>query len=74
MYKCGRYATYYNYTVNLLAAAISSCDYYQYKCHSGECVSQSSQCDGRYQCSDHSDEDDCGKYSIWWVYGTVVLD
>ena len=34
----------------------------EFQCESGQCVDQSRQCDGRADCDDGSDEQDCGQY------------
>lgn len=42
-----------------------SCASYEFACTSGDqCVSSSYQCDGVFDCRDHSDEQDCRKLTF----------
>lgn len=38
-----------------------ACAIHQYRCASGQCVSEGLRCDGYADCSDHSDEVDCAR-------------
>ena len=40
------------------------CDFFEFRCDSGQCVDDDYECDGTTDCIDGSDEDDCCKYSI----------
>lgn len=50
MYKCVKIC-------NIILPAVNC----ELRCHSGNCILQSSQCDGNYDCPDLSDENNCGK-------------
>lgn len=55
------------------AAPPSNCPYGQFTCYSsGQCVLQSAVCDGRPDCSDSSDEANCGKF-ISFIPGGIVF-
>ncbi|XP_017067472.1 basement membrane-specific heparan sulfate proteoglycan core protein isoform X12 [Drosophila eugracilis] len=48
-------------TTNLITTVgVASCAANQFRCNNGDCVSASAPCDGIPQCSDHSDELNCG--------------
>lgn len=42
-----------------LLPGLVACESHQYRCASGQCVSEALRCDGYRDCSDHSDEEDC---------------
>lgn len=42
-----------------LLTGLIACESHQYRCASGQCVSEGLRCDGYPDCSDHSDEEDC---------------
>lgn len=44
------------------------CSEGQFRCHSGECVSESARCNGVNECRDNSDEDECT--DIWDISRT----
>ena len=46
----------------------SGCSKEQATCTNGECISREYVCDGDFDCSDGSDEHDCGKYMVCnWI-------
>ena len=54
------------------------CADYQFKCGDGICLHQALKCDGTPQCTDHSDEKDCGGTGglivVCLCKGEVLLD
>ena len=47
----------YNFTVS-----VASCTSSQWRCSNGHCISSSWHCDGDRDCTDGSDELNCGEY------------
>ena len=43
---------------------ILGCASGEFTCNNGECIDVRRQCDRRSDCSDGSDEDRCGEYSV----------
>lgn len=48
----------------MFVAKASHCNLNQFMCKNGDCIRQTKLCDGRLDCSDNSDEIDCGKLVI----------
>ena len=54
--------TIYDYLLALPTApptTISTCADAQFRCNNGRCIQKDNQCNGRNDCSDNSDEDNC---------------
>ena len=45
--------------------ALPSCGAEQFQCNSGSCIRQHWQCDGEDDCSDNSDEEGCGEFTLY---------
>lgn len=41
-----------------------TCSPLEFQCRSGECIDNSRRCDGQRDCSDETDELDCGKLQV----------
>ena len=42
----------------------NTCNRWQFRCDSGQCISASGRCDRWYHCTDRSDERNCSKYFL----------
>lgn len=52
-----------NKVTNFFPFLVYNCSGTEFKCVSGDqCISSYYQCDGVFDCNDHSDETDCRKY------------
>jgi len=52
-----------NKVTNFFLFLVYNCSGTEFKCVSGDqCISSYYQCDGVFDCNDHSDETDCRKY------------
>ncbi|XP_006817386.1 uncharacterized protein LOC102802271 [Saccoglossus kowalevskii] len=60
----------------LLSKVYGSCQYYEYQCGDGSCISDYLRCNGSPQCSDNSDETDCGQicYDCNYMYDVDYPD
>ncbi|CAB4041171.1 deleted in malignant brain tumors 1 -like [Paramuricea clavata] len=47
-----------------------NCESWEFRCRNGQCIDQSYFCDGRYHCSDSSDEDLCNSAGVRLVGGS----
>jgi len=44
------------------ADGVDRCESWEFQCESGECIDERRRCDGRRDCADSTDEENCGNY------------
>lgn len=54
-------------TVSVWCSDERTCEPYQFRCKNNRCVPGRWQCDYDNDCGDNSDEDKCGRFSLFFI-------